>query len=179
MQQDTLHNARPVMNIVRLPVQVKSGCNAFSEIMRSEAIPLELFGQSEDIFNASSTAFAGHTACAAGEPFDSCINCPFHRVEQNRCDKVSRSIIMSPYGNGESYRTYYADGLTKGAGASTHNGNAFCKGDLVWYTQRDGSYKAAKVIKAQFAALQACHAQQEGAPTALNRLHGLKQRYPQ
>ena len=161
------------MNIICLPVQVKSGCNASSEIMRSEAIPLELFGQSEDTFNASSTAFAGHTACAAGEPFDSCVNCPFHQVEQNVCYKVFRSISFSPYGNGVSYRIYHADGLTKGTGASTHNGKAFKKGDLVWYTQRDGSYKAAKVTQTQFAALQACHAQQEGAPTSLNRLHGL------
>ena len=74
------------MKTLRLPVQVKSGCNASSEIMRSEAIPLELFGQSEDTFNASSTAFAGHFACAAGEPFDSCVNCPFHLAEQNVCD---------------------------------------------------------------------------------------------
>ena len=173
IQQNTLLNTRPVMKTLRLPVQVKSACNASSGFMRSEAIPLELFGQSEDTFNASSTAFTGHTACAAGEPFDSCVNCPLHRVEQNVWDKVLRSIKISPYGNGERYRIYYADGLTKGTGASTHNGKAFNKGDLVWYTQRDGSYKAAKVTKVQFAALQACHAQQEGAPTSLNRLHGL------
>ena len=136
------------MNISRLPVQVKSGCNASSESMRTEAIPLELFGHSEDTFNASSTALAGHTACAAGEPFDSCANCPFYRVEQNVCGKVLRCAIVAPYGNGERCRIYYADGLTKGTGASTHNGQAFKKGDLVWYTQRDGSYKGAKVRKA-------------------------------
>ena len=161
------------MNTFRLPVQVNSGCNASSAIMRSEAIPLELFGQSEDTFNASSTAFAGHTACADGEPFDSCVNCLLHGVEQNVNDKVERSIIVSLYGNGEIYRMYYADGLTKGTVASAHHKKPLKKGDLVWYTQRDGSYKAAKVTEAQFAALQACYAQQEGAPTSLIRLHGL------
>ena len=63
-------DTRPVMNMFRLPVQVHSGCYASSRIMRSEAIPLEVFGQPEVTFNASSTAIKGHKACATGEPFD-------------------------------------------------------------------------------------------------------------
>ena len=90
-----------MMNIFRLPVQVNSGCHASSRIMRSEAIPLEVFGQLKHTFNASSTAFAGHQASANGEPFDSCVNCP---ILLSRAERVWQSMkinfIIPAYGNG-------------------------------------------------------------------------------
>ena len=145
-----------MMNVFRLPVQVKSGCHAPYQLMRSEAIPLEVFGQPEHAFNASRTLSQGREACAAGEPFDSCQQlsrtCVTHSTDISSC---LRMMMEKDIG----YTLQM--GSPKVTEASTDNEKAFKKGDLVWYAQRDGSYKAAKVIES--ADSQACHAQHEGA----------------